>query len=427
MRWDLVDDDVDDFVPDVPDALDQVVEVADMMSILAAQQLVHVDSVREDAFAEAARHGRQLNDVLERSVRLELATALGVTEYAAQELMRLSDALVHRYPQALESLGRARMTQRHASILADAMDGLEPDVRAEVLPQVIELAETEAVGSFRRRLRKLIDEARFVTVAERHEAAVAKRREFVEPAEDGMAFWGVYAPAVEVHAGHQRLTAMAKVIAADPDETRTLDQIRADVFCDLMLEGRTDLHPEQAQGIRASVNVTVPVLALLEDDTSSYAGEAPVVEGVGPIPVERARELCGSAPSLMRILTEPETGMVLSVGRDQYPVPPGLRRLVKWRADRCMAPGCSIPASRCEIDHSLAWEHGGHTSLGNLCPLCKGHHTVKHHGGWTVRQIDGSGGALEWISPAGRRYVVQPERRVPVFTVATSAEGQPPF
>ena len=32
-----------------------------------------------------------------------------------------------------------------------------------------------------------------------------------------------------------------------------------------------------------------------------------------------------------------------------------------------------------------------------------------------MRQIEDSGGALEWISPAGRRYVVQPERRVPVF------------
>ena len=76
-----------------------------------------------------------------------------------------------------------------------------------------------------------------------------------------------------------------------------------------------------------------------------------MVEGVGPIPVERARELAGGADAWMRVLTHPETGMVLSVGRDQYRPPPALRRLVKWRADRCMGPGCGIPASRCEIDH----------------------------------------------------------------------------
>ena len=118
----------------------------------------------------------------------------------------------------------------------------------------------------------------------------------------------------------------------------------------------------------------------------------------------------------MRVLTQPETGMVLSVGRERYRPPPGLRRLVRWRADRCMAPGCSVPASRCEIDHNVAWEHGGHTSLDNNCPFCKGHHLVKHHGGWSVRQIPGSGGAIEWTSPAGRHYIVQPERRVPTFT-----------
>ena len=58
-------------------------------------------------------------------------------------------------------------------------------------------------------------------------------------------------------------------------------------------------------------------------------------------------------------------------------------------------------------------------------PLCKGHHTVKHHGGWIVRQIEGSGGALEWISPAGRHYVVQPERRVPVFR--SQSQSDAPF
>ena len=152
--------------------------------------------------------------------------------------------------------------------------------------------------------------------------------------------------------------------------------------------------------------------------------DPPVVEGIGPIPLDRARELCGGADGWTRVLTHPETGMVLSVGREKYRPPPGLRRLVRWRADRCMAPGCSVPASRCEIDHNVAWEHGGHTSLDNHCPLCKGHHLVKHHGGWTVQQLPGGGGAIEWTSPARRRYVVHPERRVPTFTT-TAAQRTP--
>jgi hypothetical protein len=201
------------------------------------------------------------------------------------------------------------------------------------------------------------------------------------------------------------------------------------VFADLLIDGVTDTHPERAQGIRASVVVTVPALALLDQpdaDTSSTG--VPVVEGVGPIPIDRAKELCGGADGWMRVLTHPETGMVLSVGRDHYRPPAALRKLIKWRADRCMAPGCGIPASRCEIDHQIDWHHGGHTCLENNCPFCTGHHTVKHHGGWTVTQIPDSGAAIEWTSPTGRRYIVHPERRIPTFRTTPTPDTEPaPF
>lgn len=122
----------------------------------------------------------------------------------------------------------------------------------------------------------------------------------------------------------------------------------------------------------------------------------------------------------MRVLTHPETGVVLSVGREQYRPPADLRRLVTWRAARCMAPGCGIPADRCDIDHTVDWHHGGHTDATNLAPLCRGHHTLKHHTDWQVTARPG--GALEWTSPAGRVYLVHPERRIPHFTT-----DPPPF
>jgi hypothetical protein len=253
-------------------------------------------------------------------------------------------------------------------------------------------------------------------------------------------------PAVEAHAVLHRVSTMATAIrgrAGDrrPDERggeaegRTMDQVRADVLCDLLIDGRVAAHPERVRGIRASVVVTVPVLSLLSEESEgpggfSGRGSGAVVDGVGPIPIEQARELCGTDGGWMRVLTHPETAMVLSVGRDRYEPPPSLRRLVKWRAERCMAPGCAMPADRCQIDHSIAWSDGGATAMSNTAPLCQGHHTLKHHGGWTVQQIAGSGGALEWRSPLGRRYVVEPERRVPVFREERPpprVDGPPPF
>lgn len=407
-----------------PDSVDRVVEIADMMSVFAARRLVWIDALRLEALADAARYGHGLRQVTERSVRLELAAALRVTEHAAGGLMALAEAVVHRYPAALESLGRARMTERHAEILVDGVDGVEPEFRDRILSRGIELAESQPVGVFRRSLRGFIDTVRSTTLAERHETALVERRVVVESADDAMGWLHAFAPLVELRAIHGRLTAQAKVLAAQDDETRSLDQLRADVFGDLLIDGETDVHPPEAGGIRATVVVSVPALALL-DGASGESGVA-TVEGVGPIPMARARELCGGADGWMRVLTHPETGIVLSVGRQQYRPPRALRRLVRWRADRCMAPGCNIPAARCEIDHTVAWEHGGTTSLGNLAPLCKGHHIVRHHGGWRVRQIEDSGGALEWTSPTGRRYRVEPERRVPAFR-PVAHDDQPPF
>ncbi|MGW9588494.1 DUF222 domain-containing protein [Microbacterium sp. NPDC055455] len=411
----------------VPDELDLVTEVDDMMAVFASERFVRVDALRRRALADE-RYGDAIAAVVERSVRLELAAALRVTEAAAAHLLGMAQALVHRYPAVLEALHRARISERHAEILVDALDGVEPDVRARLTERAAQLAEELPVGAFRRQLSRMIESERSATLAERHEAALRQRRVVVEPADDGMAWLHAFIPAVEARAIQGRITAMARVLGAAADEERTLDQRRADVLGDLLVDGDTAALVPEARGIRAAVTVTVPALALL--DAASGPGDSPdapaVVEGVGPITLSRARELCGGADGWMRVLTHPETGAVLSVGRDQYRPPPGLRRLVRWRADRCMAPGCGIPASRCEIDHTVAWEHGGETSLDNLAPLCKGHHTIKHHGGWRVEQVAEGGGALQWTSPAGRRYLVTPERRVPVFR-ASAAEPAAPF
>lgn len=419
-----------------PDGVDLVLEADAMMSVFAAERFSRIDRFRRDALVDVAWRGQAAREIATRSMGLELAAALRVTEFTATRLLVHAEALVHRYPKVLTSLEGARVTVRHAEDIVDALDQVEPEVRSALQDDAVVLAETLPSGTFRRELRKLIDRARADTLAERHEAAMKTRRVCVEPGADGMAWLNILAPAVEIHAIHGRVTAIAKVLAGCDDETRTLDELRADVIGDLLIDGNTEALPPEARGIRPTVVITVPALALLdrEPGAGAHAGVDTFgfasVEGIGPIPLDRARELCGGASGWMRVLTHPETGIVLSVGRDQYRPPESLRRLVKWRAGRCMAPGCGMPASRCEVDHTIAWEDGGATALTNLAPLCKGHHTVKHHGGWRVEQPPDGGGALEWTSPNGRRYRTEPERRTPFFTPARSAsphESPPPF
>ncbi|HWM15954.1 MAG TPA: hypothetical protein VNP97_05145, partial [Microbacterium sp.] len=50
---------------EIPDTLGRVVEVADMMSVFAAQRFVQIDAMRREALADAERHGRTLSGVVD--------------------------------------------------------------------------------------------------------------------------------------------------------------------------------------------------------------------------------------------------------------------------------------------------------------------------------------------------------------------------
>src|SRR3546814_8522423 len=99
-----------------------------VMATFAAQRLVRIDAMRREALRDAERDGHSLTEIIDRSTRLELAAALRITEYRAGKLLRRAEAHVNRYPRVLTSLERADITEQHADILADALDGLEPHV-----------------------------------------------------------------------------------------------------------------------------------------------------------------------------------------------------------------------------------------------------------------------------------------------------------
>jgi hypothetical protein len=87
--------------------------------------------------------------------------------------------------------------------------------------------------------------------------------------------------------------------------------------------------------------------------------------------------------------------------------PPGsLRHLITIRQQTCSFPGCRRPATRCDLDHTLAYQAGGRTCECNLAPLCRRHHQAKQAQGWHLDQPQP--GTLIWTMPHGRKYVVRP-------------------
>lgn len=138
------------------------------------------------------------------------------------------------------------------------------------------------------------------------------------------------------------------------------------------------------------------------------SADAPAtLDGHTPVDADTARTLCAHAPSLRRILTHPESGTVLSVGRTTYQVPADLKALLAERDSTCRFPGCTRPVRRCDLDHTEAWVDGGTTSADNLAALCRHHHVLKHQTRWNVRQLDD--GHLRWTSPTGREHRTTPE------------------
>ncbi len=169
------------------------------------------------------------------------------------------------------------------------------------------------------------------------------------------------------------------------------------------------------RGRAAAVQVTVPITALLGDD--SVPGE---LDGYGPITAGTARRITGDA-TLRRLLTDPADGRLLDYGRTTYSPPAALAAHVVARDRTCRFPTCHRPATEAEIDHQIPYAAGGTTSAGNTWALHPGHHRAKTwHGYRIVAEPDGG---TWWTTPAGRRYPVEPEAIGPIHT--RSPEHQP--
>ena len=111
-EWDA---EVAGWVPPRPDAVALVMEAADLEAVFAAQRFARVDDLRLEALDDVTRYGGGSRELVMRSLRLELASALRITENAAGMMLARAESLVHSYPAVLESLSRAGVTVPCAS------------------------------------------------------------------------------------------------------------------------------------------------------------------------------------------------------------------------------------------------------------------------------------------------------------------------
>ena len=357
------------------------------------------------------RPGPHRTNLADTTTATEIACLLRISERTAHRLVQYSALLVNYHPRTLTALRDGTISWPHATTLLHEYLGLPHHAAARLEEALLPIAGGTTVSRLSYRARRLRTELHPEALEQRARTAAQERRVDFEPADDAMAWLHVHLPATDAAAIDARLTSSARALQA-PTERRTLPQLRADVLTDLLLsESERQDHADQSDPdsaaaggyrVRAHINVTVPVLTLLGVD------DAPAdLEGYGPIPADIARRLAAHAPSFIRLLTHPETGAVLSVGRTTYTVPADLKKWLRVRDRTCRHPGCSVPAARCELDHTTPWSRGGPTSHDNLAHLCRKHHMLKSEGIWHYDQP--TPGALVATSPAGRTYACDPE------------------
>ena len=419
--------------------VDRVVGIRRHMSRLEALERRELAALTEDVEAHLpAEAGTGQRDWAHRAMLAELAVACRVSKPTMAGRIAEAGLIVHHFPATLTALEAGAIQAGHVRVIAGQGGLIEDDqARARYEQLVLERAVTVTPGRLTAFAQRTATRVGKVSFEDRHQAARDGRYVRIRTLDDGMSELYLYVSTAIAAPIWDRLTQQAKAISHHPctvdndnesngdggtgssrelRDPRSFDQIRADLACELLLTGQPSAGPDAPHaagvGVRAEVSVVIPALSLL-----GKSGDAAIIPGQGPIGLDEACALAADAPQLVRILTHPVTGMVLTV--DRYRPSKRLRHYLQARDGRCRFPVCNRSPNRTEIDHTFDWEYGGKTRPDNLECLCKGDHLLKHQTHWTVKQK--APGILEWTSPMGRIITDYPDKDIPGSTL------DPPF
>lgn len=181
--------------------------------------------------------------------------------------------------------------------------------------------------------------------------------------------------------------------------------------------GRRSRAPSTAPGLIEEITVTIQasLAAGLSStgDLRDVAGQ--LARAPDPLLAEKLLSVIGAAnraaaeAELEAMLDARAGGCAHTREVPVYRIPDTMRRRLCARDRTCRNPVCRRRAGQCDIDHTLAYEHGGRSCTCNTGPLCRHHHRLKQCPGWKLEQEPGTG-TFTWTTPAGLRYVERPHQ-----------------
>lgn len=357
---------------------------------------------------------------LGRGISDQLGLARGISPQHAAADGRLARQLHDRFPTLAALLRAGRISERVAGVVVRECQHLDDELARRVDGQLGPQLPGLGIGKAETAARFLAIEFDEVGYLERHTRAVDQRALSIRPVADGMV------ELTGLVALRDGITAYAAIDRAARDrrshgDARTLDQLRADLFVDL-LTGR-------ATGSSAGVefNITIPAESLV-----GHGSTPGVVAGYGPIPAAWARELLdavtgdvesGAAVWLRRLFTDPADDTVTAVDRHRRRFHPVVARWIRARdANVCRMPTCdhTDATSDVDLDHVDPYRTSGDSAVANGQVACESYNQLKELPGWTVTKRATPGRpnspTLTIVTPTGHTYTTVPP---PAFGPAT--------
>ncbi len=322
----------------------------------------------------------------------EIAAPLHLTRRAAEYELDLALEIHSRLPRIGELLRQGRIDLRRARVLARGTCHLDPETASELVTELAELAARSTPTQLEAVLRKRGLAHDPGAAQRRYEEAVKNRRVQLEGTVEGTAHLSALdlPPELAVKA-MARICSLAEV-ARIPGDHRTLNELRADVYLDLLLKGGEGKKP----GV---IHLHVDLATLAE--LNQHPGE---LVGYGPVIADIASQIAAQQH-------QGEWRWTLDDATGSHPLTNGLvrrrptsaqRRRVEALNPTCIHPGCRAPAIRADLDHRIEWAKGGPTRTDHLGPFCRHHHILRHQGQWSYRPIPN--GDYLFQSRTGHQY-----------------------
>ena len=328
----------------------------------------------------------------------EIRAALRFTRRAAETHLNLAIDL-DRLPTVWQALLRGEIDLPRARVILDGLSHLEDATASTIAQEVLGSAPVLTTGQLRARVARLSIEIDPSSAQERYRAKIGHRSVELRPTESGTAnLCALDLPASEACRAMRRINRIARSLNTK-DEQRSMDQLRADVFLDLLSGGVSGA----AGADRAMVDIRVDLETLC--GIAERAGEIP---GYGPVVADVARQLVGAQPGAQwRATVTGSAGDLVEVFTTRRRPSADQRRRVEGRSPTCVFPGCRMPATDSDLDHNHPWAETHQTVTDDLAPLCRHDHVNRHRRGWKIERVRAS--VYRWTSPLRHQYLVGPD------------------